>query len=90
MKNEYKGYKSLDQWKSDMELFRKHPDDKLFMSTMVGRLESTKGLVKELIELELQGYMMEYMPKLLLKKILNKNDKLFAIIKEDDDIWFSE
>lgn len=83
-----KAYESFDEWKSDLDVVKQHPNDAKFTQHVAGRVNASSTKVQEEIKDFLIGVQLEKDPLPILNQLAKpyKNHKLF--IKNMKDPWF--
>lgn len=84
-----KAYESFDEWKSDMDIAAKHPNDNQFMQHVASRVNASDPTIQEAIKDFLIGTQLEKDPWPVLNQLAkqHKNHKLF--VKSTKDPWFN-
>lgn len=82
-------YETFEDWKKDHEKLQRQPNDKMFLDSIVRKVDNSPKDVQEKIKDALMSKMMEDNPELffrMLKKSIPEGKILF--VKSKKDPWF--
>lgn len=85
---EVKEYKSLIEWKKDVKIFRKHPNDMVFFDKMKERLEKSSEEVRREIEDYEITQAFRTNPMIAMEMVQKRYPNKIIVIKNKEDIFF--
>jgi len=83
-----KPYETIEEWKSDMDIFKNNPEDTRFLASVANRLNQSSVSIQEEVKEIVEDDMFEQDPLRYMDMVSRRSPDTVVIINTLDDPWF--